>query len=115
MSTGNLTINLKGITNNWSTLDRMSAENVETAAVVKADGYGLDSGRVARTLYPAGVRHFFVAAAEEASAIRRELGDNVTIYVFSGHMRGDTDMIHDLHLVPLLNSLDQLTRHLEAL
>ena len=115
MSTGNLTINLKGIAKNWSNLDRMSAENVETAAVVKANGYGLDCGRVARSLYPAGVRHFFVAAAEEASAIRRELGDNVTIYVFSGHMRGDTEMIHDLHLVPLLNSFDQLTRHLEAL
>ena len=34
MSTGNLTINLKGIANNWSALDRMSSENVETAAVV---------------------------------------------------------------------------------
>ena len=68
----------------------------------------------ARSIRP-GVRHFFVAAAEEASAIRRELGDNVTIYIFSGHMRGDTEMIHDLHLVPLLNSFDQLTRHLEAL
>ena len=85
MSTGNLTVNLNGIANNWSTLDRFSAKNVKTAAVVKANGYGLDSGRVARTLYPAGVRHFFVAAAEEAAAIRRELGDNVSIYVFSGH------------------------------
>ena len=63
MSTGNLTVNLNGIANNWSTLDRFSAKNVKTAAVVKANGYGLDSGRVARTLYPAGVRHFFVAAA----------------------------------------------------
>ncbi|MGB2127744.1 alanine racemase, partial [Planktomarina sp.] len=52
MSTGNLTINLKGIAQNWSNLDRMSAENVETAAVVKANGYGLDCGRVARSLYP---------------------------------------------------------------
>ena len=30
-------------------------------------------------------------------------------------MRGDTDMIGDLGLTPMLNSLDQLTRHFEAL
>jgi len=115
MSTGNITINLKGISANWTALNGLSAQNVETAAVVKADGYGLDAGRMARTLYHAGARQFFVAAAEEAAAIRRELGDNVCINVFSGHMRGDTEMIHDLHLIPMLNSFNQLTRHLEAL
>tara|TARA_B100000780_G_scaffold224636_1_gene163755 strand:+ start:338 stop:1381 length:1044 start_codon:yes stop_codon:yes gene_type:complete len=115
MSTGNLTINLKGIATNWATLNGLTAEAVETAAVVKADGYGLDAGRVARMLYHAGARHFFVAAAEEAAAIRREIGDNVSISVFSGHMRGDTEMINDLHLIPMLNSFNQLTRHLESL
>ena len=30
-------------------------------------------------------------------------------------MPGDTDMIGDLDLTPMLNSVDQLTRHLEAL
>ena len=115
MSTGNLTINLKGIATNWATLNSLTAETVETSAVVKADGYGLDAGRVARTLYHAGARHFFVAAAEEAAAIRREIGDNVNISVFSGHMRGDTEMINDLHLIPMLNSFNQLARHLESL
>ena len=115
MSTGNLTINLKGVATNWATLNGLTAETVETSAVVKADGYGLDAGRVARTLYHAGARHFFVAAAEEAAAIRREIGDNVNISVFSGHMRGDTEMINDLHLIPMLNSFNQLARHLESL
>jgi alanine racemase len=115
MSTGNLTINLKGVATNWATLNGLTAETVETSAVVKADGYGLDAGRVARTLYHAGARHFFVAAAEEAAAIRREIGDNVSISVFSGHMRGDTEMINDLHLIPMLNSFNQLARHLESL
>jgi|TARA_B110000971_G_scaffold209971_1_gene236675 alanine racemase len=115
MSTGNLTINLKGISNNWTALDQLSAINVETAAVVKADGYGLDAARVAHALYHAGVRQFFVAAAEEAAAIRMELTDDVNIFVFSGHMRGDTEIIHDLNLIPLLNSFTQLTRHVETL
>jgi alanine racemase len=30
-------------------------------------------------------------------------------------MSGDTEMIHDLDLTPMLNSLDQITRHLESL
>ena len=115
MSTGNLTINLKGIAANWAALNALSADTVQTGAVVKADGYGLDSGPIVRALYHAGARQFFVAAAEEASAIRRELGDSVSINIFSGHMRGDTEMIHDLHLTPMLNSFNQLTRHLEAL
>ena len=115
MSTGNLTINLKGISNNWTALDQLSAVNVETAAVVKADGYGLDAARVAHALYHAGVRQFFVAAAEEAGAIRMELTDDVKIFIFSGHMRGDTEIIHDLNLIPLLNSFNQLTRHVETL
>jgi len=115
MSTGTLTIDLDAITANWRSLHMASAENVETAAVVKADGYGLGASRVARTLAQAGVRRFFVAAAEEGTALRDALGPTVEINVFSGHMSGDTDMIHDMHLTPMLNSLDQLTRHLEAL
>ena len=115
MSTGNLTINLGSIAGNWAALNALSADTVETGAVVKANGYGLDCGPVVRALYHAGARQFFVAAAEEASVIRRELGDSVSINVFSGHMRGDTEMIHDLHLIPMLNSFNQLTRHLEAL
>lgn len=115
MSTGKLSINLDGIAANWTALDGMSGGNVETAAVVKADGYGLDAARVAQTLYHAGARTFFVAAAEEAGPVRQALGDDVNICVFSGHMRGDTDMIHDLHLIPMLNSIEQVTRHFEAL
>ncbi len=35
--------------------------------------------------------------------------------VYSGHMAGDTDMIGDLDLIPMLNSIEQMTRHFEAL
>ncbi|GAA6207708.1 alanine racemase [Cognatishimia sp. WU-CL00825] len=87
----------------------------ETAAVVKADGYGLGASRVARALANAGARRFFVAAAEEASAVREAVGTGPEINVFSGHMAGDTDMIADLGLTPMINSLDQLLRHVEAL
>ncbi|MFY0633119.1 MAG: alanine racemase [Vannielia sp.] len=115
MGTGQLTIDLDAIAANWTALDALSGSGTETGAVVKANGYGLGAGRVARALAHAGARRFFVAQAEEGSAIRNALGRGPEIYVFSGHMRGDTDMLGDLELIPMLNSIDQLTRHLEAL
>lgn len=115
MSTGTLTIDLDAVRENWRSLNDASDPRVETAAVVKADGYGLGAARVARTLFQSGVRQFFVAVAEEGAALRQDLGPTPRINVFSGHMSGDTDMIHDLELTPMLNSVEQLTRHLEAL
>ena len=88
---------------------------MQTAAVVKADAYGLGAARVARALAQAGARRFFVAMAEEGAAVRQALGPGPQIAVLSGHMAGDTEMIHDLDLTPMLNSLEQITRHLEAL
>lgn len=115
MATGTLTIDLDAIAANWRALDRITGPGVQTAAVVKADAYGLGVTRVARALANAGARRFFVAAAEEGAAVRQALGPGPQIAVLSGHMSGDTEMIHDLDLTPMLNSLDQITRHLEAL
>lgn len=115
MATGTLTIDLDAIAANWRALDRMSGPGVQTAAVVKADAYGLGVTRVARSLAAAGARRFFVAQAEEGAAVRQALGPGPQIAILSGHMAGDTEMIHDLDLTPMLNSLDQITRHLESL
>ncbi len=113
MSTATLTVDLDAILANWRALNAMTRS--ETGAVVKADAYGLGAARVGRTLAKAGVRSFFVAAAEEGAALRQTLGPGPTIYIFSGHMPGDTDMIGDLDLVPLINSLEQMIRQIEAL
>ncbi len=113
MSTGRLTIDLDAVVANWRALDGMT--NCKTAAVVKADGYGLGGANVAKALFKAGVRQFFVAVAEEAVAIREELGEKPDISVFSGHMKGDTDLIRELKLTPMINSVDQLTHHFETL
>ena len=115
MASGMLTIDLDAIAANWRALDAASAAEVETGAVVKADGYGLGLAPVARTLARTGARRFFVAIAEEGAALRNILGRSVEIYVFSGHMPGDADMIGDLDLIPMLNSVEQMTRHFEAL
>ncbi len=113
MSTGRLIIDLDAVVANWRALDGMTT--CKTGAVVKADGYGLGAANVAKALFKAGVRQFFVAVAEEAVAIREELGPKPDISVFSGHMKGDTDLIRELRLTPMLNSVEQLTQHLETL
>jgi alanine racemase len=115
MASATLTIDLDAIAANWRALDRMTGPGVQTAAVVKADAYGLGVTRVVRALANAGARRFFVAAAEEGAAVRQALGPGPQISVLSGHMPGDTEMIHDLDLTPMLNSLEQITRHLESL
>lgn len=115
MATATLTIDLDAIAANWRALDRISGPGVQTAAVVKADAYGLGTGRVVRALAQAGARRFFVALAEEGAAVRQALGPGPQISILSGHMPGDTEMMHDLDLTPMLNSLEQITRHLEAL
>lgn len=113
MSSGQLTINLGAIARNWHALDRRS--NVETGAVVKADAYGLGAAHVARALAGAGARTFFVAMAEEGAEIRRAIGPDLPIFVFSGHLDGDTSLLRDFRLTPLLNSVDQCLRHVESL
>jgi len=113
MGTGRLTIDLDAVVANWRALDAKT--NCKTAAVVKADGYGLGAANVAKALFKAGARTFFVAVAEEAAAIRAELGEKPEIAVFSGHMPGDTDLIRELGLTPMLNAIDQLVLHFETL
>jgi alanine racemase len=115
MATATLTVDLDALGANWRALDRMSGPGVQTAAVVKSDAYGLGVTRVVRTLAEVGARRFFVACAEEGAGVRQALGPGPQIAILSGHMPGDTEMIHDLDLTPMLNSLEQITRHLEAL
>ncbi|MCL4166118.1 UNVERIFIED_CONTAM: hypothetical protein GTU68_041995 [Idotea baltica] len=113
MSTAKLTIDLNAISANWRALAAIA--QVETAAVIKANAYGLDADRVGRHLAKEGARHFFVAAAEEGVTLRRALGSGPSISVFSGHMAGDADAIAGANLTPIINSVDQMLRHVEAL
>ena len=113
MSTATLRTDLQALAANWQALDTLGS--CETAAVVKADGYGLGSAQVATALAKAGARKFFVAVAEEGVAVRNALGPDPKVFVFSGHMAGDTDLLQQAGLTPLINSTQQLQRHLQAL
>ncbi|WP_371153737.1 alanine racemase [Jannaschia sp. 2305UL9-9] len=115
MPTGTLHIDLEAVAANWRALDRLSGVSCETAAVVKADAYGLGLGQVAPRLIAEGVRAFFVATADEGLALRRTLGPEPRIYAFYGHMADDTPTLHRADVVPMLTSIEQITRHFETL
>ncbi|MEW9922101.1 alanine racemase [Marimonas sp. MJW-29] len=113
MTAATLTIDLSAIVANWRALDRLT--DCDTGATIKADAYGLGAERVGKALAAAGVRTFFVALAEEGVRLRRALGQGPAIYVFSGHMAGDAERIRQADLTPMINSIDQLLTHVEAL
>lgn len=115
MARARLTIDLGAIADNWRALDALSAADVRTAAVVKANAYGLGADRVAPVLAATGARHFFVALAEEGAALREVLGPSPTIFVLSGLLPGDAPLCRSHGLVPCLNSPAQIARFTRAL
>ena len=115
MQASELSIDLDAIAANWRALDACSGSETESAAVVKADAYGLGLAPVARRLAAEGVRKFFVAQASEGVELREALGPGPVISVFAGHMAGDAAALSEAGLVPMLNSPEQVSRHFEAL
>ena len=104
-----LTIDLRAVAANYRLLQQRVGA-ARCGAVVKADAYGLGAAMVAPALLSAGCRHFFVAHLEEGIALRHALPAHAAIYVMHGVFAGGEAacLAHDL--VPVSNSLDQLSR-----
>lgn len=103
-----LTISLPAITANWQLLrTRFSGE--ETAAVVKANAYGLGATEVATALEAAGCHTFFVATLDEGIALRAALPD-VRILILHGVQRGEEFAFRQHRLIPILNAPEQVAR-----
>lgn len=104
---GYLTIDLAALCRNY---DRLSSIVVpaQTAAVVKADAYGLGASQVSRALYRRGCRHFFVAHFIEALRLHPQLPGDAKIFVLNGLLPDNEAACADGGIVPVINSLDQL-------
>ena len=111
---GQLTIDLDAVTANWRALDGISGPAVETAAVIKADAYGLGAGKSGPSLARAGARTFFVALADEGADLRRILGPGPVIYVLDGFAMDEEPLFRDHDLRPVLNSPAQAGRWFTA-
>ncbi|GAN79110.1 alanine racemase [Acidocella aminolytica] len=103
--TGHLDIDLTALAANWRTLAAMNKG--ETAAVVKADAYGLGAARVAPVLEAAGCKTFFTAHLAEAVALRAVL-PQARILALNGlvpHAAADF-VAHGI--TPILSSLKEI-------
>ena len=103
---GILTVDLSAIEANWRALSRRATPS-ECGAVVKADGYGCGIDQVARKLFRAGCRTFFVADLAEAKTAR-DAAPEAAIYVLSGLMPKSASAFADLRARPVIGSLVEL-------
>ncbi|MGC9271216.1 alanine racemase [Acidiphilium sp.] len=102
-----LTIDVGAVVANWRLL--CARHTGETAAVVKADAYGLGAALIAPALAAAGCRRFFVATTDEAFALRRTL-PAAWIAVLNGCPPGlEADALAH-NISPVLNSLADCAR-----
>lgn len=100
-----LTIDLAAITANWRAMREVCG--VETAAVVKADGYGVGAVPVARALAGAGCTRFFIATPDEGVALRAALPEP-EIAVLDGLPAGCETLYRSHRLTPVLNRPDEV-------
>ncbi len=107
-----LTIDLSALADNWRAMARRSGA-ARTAAVLKADAYGIGLEPAARTFHLAGARDFFVATPAEGAALRATLPD-ARIYVLSGMWAGSERLFFEFDLVPVIASEEQLAVFMAA-
>jgi alanine racemase len=106
-ATAALVVRLGAIRRNYGKL-RSLAKGAETAAVVKANAYGLGVEHCAPALAKEGCRTFFVATPAEAEALRTISADT-TIYVLNGLLSESAAYYDELRVRPVLGSLEEVT------
>ena len=105
---GRLTIDLAALADNYRLMQRHSGA-AKTAAVVKADAYGLGVDLAVPALTAAGCDTFFVAQAGEGVSVRA-LAPNARIFVIYGAPKGSEEALLEHRLIPLLCSPEQIDR-----
>ena len=100
-----LTIDLVALKHNWRLLSTR-AGSAECGAAVKGNAYGLGIEPVARALWEAGCRTYFVARPKEGEELRRHLPEAI-IYVLDGLFAGQAEFYAKLNLCPALISIEE--------
>jgi len=101
-----LTVDLDAIQENWKRLAAKAAP-AECGAAVKGNAYGLGVEQVARALWVAGCRTFFVARPMEGGELRQFLPREAVIYVLDGLFPGQAEFYAREDLRPALITIDE--------
>jgi alanine racemase len=105
-ATGVAVIRPGAIRRNYAKLRRLALP-AKTAAVVKANAYGLGAAEAFRTLQAEGCRTAFVATLTEARELRATFPEPA-IYVLNGLLPGTAPLFKEAGARPVLNSLDEV-------
>ena len=97
-----LTVDLDAVAANWRLL--AAAHGGPTAAVVKADAYGLGAARVGARLHQEGATHFFVAYPEEGLSLRPHV-PGAMLAILNGLFPGMAGLYVAQNLTPVLGTL----------
>jgi alanine racemase len=105
-ATGVLTVDLDAIVANWRKLEK-TAVPAECAGVIKANAYGCGAEPIARALYAAGCRTFFVATLDEARAVRAAV-PSAALYTLDGFFQNSGDAYAKIDCRPVIGDLNEL-------
>jgi len=109
-------INLDNLAHNMREVRRLAGENAQVMAVIKADGYGHGSTKIAQTLLDNGADRLAVAVLDEAIELRHA-GFKVPIFVlgYTQPERAEEVVKHDLEQsVYSLEAAEALSRYAAA-
>ena len=109
LSSAIVTIDLAALQSNWKALAaqaRAHSPATETGAAIKGEAYGLGMEAVAKALWAARCRSFFVARPFEGAQLRAILPEAL-IFVLDGLYAGQADYYLSHELYPALISLDE--------
>jgi len=102
-----LRVDLSAITHNYRLFKSLTKADV--AGVLKANAYGTGAREVFQTLRTEGCRQFFVATPDEGMSLRA-LDEDAAIMILGGVYPGAENDYLNHHLIPILNSFEELER-----
>lgn len=106
VATPHMTVSLSALADNYKKIANKCASAI-TAAVVKANAYGLGVEKIAPVLWAAGARHFFTATMPEALFLRMLLPDAV-IYALNGVAPHEKNNAIASCITPVINDASSL-------
>lgn len=108
-STGQVSIDLKAIKNNYLFIKNFCKPAI-VAATVKASSYGLGGeNKIVETLIKNKCKNFFVANIVEALKIRKKF-KQINLFVLNGLHKNEEKIFLKNNIVPVLNTFDQFQR-----
>lgn len=112
--TGELSVDLRAIVENWQIIRNQLSRDVRCGAVVKANAYGLGVDRIAPKIYQAGCREFFVSNLKEAQQLKSLVASDANIYVLTGCNAGAEREFIKRGYIPVIVSFEMLERWAKA-